>query len=401
VRYRESVHTMFPAVNDRVDAFTWTVNGTRNLGYLADFSLPFSTELIVSLTENHDQNRYAVTVYALSPAASIPLQAMRAAGARVVLLAAIDERFAAERIRADNLDLLIDVSGGGAYSKPGLLSQRPVRVQISLPGLTRATGIGDLDGRITDPVLDMGGSSDAIAIEPWLVQGCAIPVVPLGPVDGGLARNNLGLSQEVCVFGILATAEHISMRCLTLWKAIAERVPDAMFLVRPLDARDILPIKRMLLNARIAAERILTLPPTFPQIQELALAGAIDVILDALPGSDYYSAITSLREGIPLVTMPGKIPEERIALALMTHVGESSTIAASGRDYVDFAARLAQDYLERNQLSARLQSAWEKSSTEGGHLSMRSYTLRLERAIDTAGARLEETRTTTALESPP
>ncbi len=390
-RYREAAHAVFPPVDVFEGAQSRSVDGPQNLGYLADFSLPFSMELIAALARHHDRSRFTVTVYVLSPETSVPWQALQAAGARVVALAAFDERFAAERIRADKPDFLIDASCGGVYAKPGLLSHRPSMVQISLPGLTRATGIGELDGRISDAVLDVDGGIDAVAVAPWLVQGCAIPALADAPVMAGLTRNDLGLAEEACVFGVFAAAERISIRCLTLWKSISERVPDAMFLVCPWDASDSLPIKRMMSNSRIAEERIVTLSPASGPAQGLALSSVVDIILDALPGSDYFSALTSLHQGIPLVSLSGRMPEERMALSLMTHLGETSTIAASGRDYVDFAAALALDSVERKRLVMRLQSLWPQSSGEGGALSMRSYTQRLENALEAANARLVET----------
>lgn len=357
------------------------------LGYMVDFSLPFFSGLITTLVALHDRHRFSITVYALSPGGTIPLQQLLEAGVRVVMFAALDEQLAAERIRADGLDLLVDASSGGTYAKVGILSHRPVAVQISLPGLSRAAGIGDLDGRISDRVLDLDAGVDAVAAAPRFVDGCAIPIVPSVLTETGLTREILGVAQHVCVFGVLASAERISPRGLTLWKAISERAPDAVFLICPQEAADILPIQKMLLNSQIAPEQIRTLPPSNKRTRELALTGVVDVILDTLPGSDYYSAMTSLVEGIPLITMPGRMPEERVALSLMTHLGEVSTVAASGRDYVDVATKLATSSQERNVLAARLQSLWQEASSDDMPLSMGSYTRRLEQAFESAANR--------------
>lgn len=399
VRYREAAHALFPPVDVAGQMRSRSVGGPQNLGYLADFSLPFSTELIAALASHHDRGRFTLTVYVLSPETSVPWHALQAAGARVATLAAFDERLAAERIRADNLDFLIDASCGGAYAKPGLLSHRPSIVQISLPGLTRATGTGELDARISDAELDVDGGIDAVTVAPWLVRGCAIPIFADAPVMARLTRNDLGLSEEVCIFGVFAAAERISIRCLTLWKSISERVPDAVFLVCPWDARDSLAIRRMMSNSRIAEDRIVTLPPASGPAQGLALSSVVDIILDALPGSDFFSAQTSLHHGIPLVSLSGRLPEERIALSLMTHLGETSTIAASGRDYVDIAAALAFDSAERKRLVTRLQSLWRQSSSEGGALSMWSYTQRIENVLENAKARLVLAQATAKIES--
>lgn len=360
------------------------------IGYLVDFSLPLIGELVTNLATHHDRQRFSMTIYVLSPSAFVPQQALLDAGARVVMCTALDEQFTAERIRADGLDLLVDASSGGTYAKTGILSHRPVAVQISLPGLSRAAGIGDLDGRISDHVLDLDEGVDAVASAPWFMDGCAIPALPSVLSDTGLTRDMLGVTSSVCVFGVLASAERISMRGLTLWKAISEHTPEAVFLIFPQEAVDIASIQKMLLNSQIAPEQIRLLPPSLKRTRKLALRGVIDVILDTLPGSDYDSAMTSLIEGIPLVTMPGRMPEERIALSLMTHLGETATVAASGRDYVDIATKLATDPAARDTISAHLQSLWQKVSSDEMAQSMRAYTRRLEDAYVSGLSRIRE-----------
>ena len=379
-RYGEAVRALDRPPAAREIPIAGMEKWPRKLGYMVDFSLPFSTELVTALTGHHDRDRFAITIYTLSPHGSVPLQALHGAGARVVMLAAFDEVAVADRIRADELDFLVD-AGGGDYAKPGVLARRLATVQLSLPGLTRPAGTGEFDGRISDRVLEVNGSADPIGSAPWRLDGCAIPILPPVARETGLTPDTLGLTPAVCVFGILASAERISSRCLTLWKSISERLPSAVFLVSPLDARESGTVRRMLLNATIATGRIFIPPASFRRGRGPAFAGVVDVILDTLPGNDYYSALTAVAEGIPLVSISGKMPEERIALSIMFHLGETSTIAASGRDYVDLAVALATDTANRRALVTRLQTRWQQSSGDVMPLSMRSYTQRTERAL--------------------
>ena len=80
-----------------------------------------------------------------------------------------------------------------------------------------------------------------------------------------------------------------------------------------------------------------------------------------MPGSDYFSARAAILDSIPLVTMSGRLFEERVALSLLSHLGDVSTVAASGRDYVDLAEQLAFQPALRSTLAGHLRDLLYKS----------------------------------------
>ena len=385
VRYRDAIRSHIVPLSVLEDLPTRDANSPRRLGYLVDFSMPYLPALTAAFLAHHDRNRFTVTVYVLSPGDLAFSFSGLSPDTRCVSMAANDEQHIAEQIRTDNIELLVDMSAGGTYAKSGLLSYRPAPVQISMPGITWAAGTGTFDGRVSDAVLEVNGAGDDAQEATWLMEGCALPVMPRAERDevgAGMTRAALGLPPDVCVFGILADAERISLRGLTIWKALAERLPDARFLIAPFVGTDAGAIRRMLLSALITAERIVVYPTSPGPTHAPLLAGIVDVVLDALPGSDYHSAVTAVQQGIPLVSMPGKMPEERVALSIMTHHGDVSTIAASGRDYVDIAVKLAGDPAARRALANRLRERWAQSSSDGMPLSMAAFVRRCEHLFE-------------------
>ena len=124
------------------------------------------------------------------------------------------------------------------------------------------------------------------------------------------------------------------------------------------------------------------LPPSHPRPRDLPLAGVVDVILDTMPGSDYFSTRAAILDSIPLVTMSGRMFGERVALSLLTQLGDTSTVAASGRDYVDLAAQLALDPKARAARAGHLRALLQKSSMA----DMNQYVTRFEGALFRAAA---------------
>ena len=370
------LETPFPAPVDT----HWQV-GLR-LGYLVDFSQPFVADFIATMLSHHDPNRVTAKVYAISPVDPALSAYFLAQGWQLISVATFDEARAARTIQADKLDILVDVAAFGPYAKPGLYSCRPARVQLAFPGFTHPAGIGELDYRLTDKVADIDTSAESFTAAPILSAGCVFPLLPASPAGEQLTRLHLDMADDVPVFGVLAAAARLSSRCLTTWKALHDRLPTALFFVCPLAEADRAPIKRMLVAAGIAVTHIVMLPASHRRPRDLSLTGVVDVILDTMPGSDYFSTRAAIFDSIPIVAMSGRMAGERVALSLLSHLGDASTVVASGRDYVDLAAQLATDPKARAARADRLRSLLLSSSLG----DMNQYVQRIEDALFSAVA---------------
>ena len=383
VRFVDALHATFPAFADDVPHMPNTSDDRLTLGYLVDFSLPFMSNLIIGLMRHHDRAQFEIVLYPVSPSDGIPQEVRNLPAVKVASLAAFDEFRAAEVIRADNVDVLIDASGFGTYAKPGVLSYRLAAFQIALPGLDRPGAMGCLDGRLSDRILDlvMESETEVVPPVPWRVDGCALPVLPAAMTAPSYSRIALGIQDGAPVFGVMAPVGNLSLRCAGLWNQLSIQIPDAVFFVCPTDENDIAAIKKILTNAGIDAARLYSMPMPATRVTDLTLTGLMDIILDTVPGSDYTSVRASILEGIPVVTMPGRMPAERVGTTLMTHLRLTSGIAQSGRDYVDIAARWASNPAERMRHSAHARTVWREASQTGAPFSMEAYTSRIEAAV--------------------
>ena len=339
-RFNEAARAHYPPLDAPPSA---DPNRPLRVGYLVDFYQPFVADFIGILVSRHDLQRVRVHIYAISPVEPAIRDALLATGSQLISVATFDEQRAAQRIRADDLDILVDVAAFGHYAKPGLLSCRPARVQLAIPGFTTPVGVGDLDYRLSDLVAERDNSETTTRPVPILLDGGAFPLLPVAQGRAQLTREQLGLGAEVAVFGVLAAAARLSSRCITTWKALADTLPDAVFFVCPLLVADREPIKRLLLAGGLDVARIMMLPASYPRARDVMLTGLVDIILDTMPGSDYFSTRAAIHDAIPLVTMSGRMFEERVARSLLSHLGDHSTIAASGRDYVEIAAKLVRE----------------------------------------------------------
>jgi protein O-GlcNAc transferase len=74
-----------------------------------------------------------------------------------------------------------------------------------------------------------------------------------------------------------------------------------------------------------------------------SLLDLCDVYLDCPSFSGYTTAWQAVHRGIPIVTLEGEFMRQRLAAGLLRKIGITDTIASSREQYIQLAAKLAQE----------------------------------------------------------
>jgi predicted O-linked N-acetylglucosamine transferase (SPINDLY family) len=85
------------------------------------------------------------------------------------------------------------------------------------------------------------------------------------------------------------------------------------------------------------------LPQGRDDAESQARYSLVDFVLDPTPFGNVNGALEPLEAGVPVVTLLGKRHGERTAYSILANLGVTQTVAHNGRDYVEIAARLADD----------------------------------------------------------
>ncbi|NKN34717.1 tetratricopeptide repeat protein, partial [Marichromatium bheemlicum] len=136
----------------------------------------------------------------------------------------------AERIRADGIDILVDLAGHTAGNRLGGFARKPAPVSVSLwVGYGYTSGLSAIDYFLCDEALVPEGAEGLFSERPWRI---AAPAGMYRPSEGMGAVNVLpALERGYITFGTLTRGVRVNHRTIRVWSEILERVPGARLVV--------------------------------------------------------------------------------------------------------------------------------------------------------------------------
>jgi len=356
--------------------------GRIRIGYLSgDLRDHVMGKMIWEEVRRHDRSRFELYFYSLSAVSDPWTARYRALGDHFTTLADVTEREAAERIAADELDLLVDLATNTRGAKPGILALQPARVQLTHVASAGVVGLDTVDFKLTDAFADLP-ESQSRQLETLLpIEGCVYPYRHIVPAAAHpYRRDRLGIDADAVVIAAFVNPMKLSRRCLALWRDVLERIPRALLAISPLSSGAGDAQRRLFAAAGIAAQRTIVLPAGGNEAENQARYGVVDLVLDPLPYGGVNGTLEALDMGVPVVTLCGRRHGERSAYSILANLGVLDTVAHDPSEYVAIAARLADDRTFRAQVRAAIRAGLARSPLT----DMDAHTRNLERAYLTA-----------------
>ena len=338
--------------------------GKIRLGYLSgDLRDHVMGKMMWSAIERHDRDRFELFFYSLSSQSDEWTERYRGLSEHFEVIAPLSEEEAAERIGADDLDLLVDLASNTYGAKPGILALKPARVQITHVATAWIVGLSTIDFKLTDGYADLP-ESQAFQLETLLpMQGCVYPYRHL-PVaaEHPFHREQLGLTPEQVVIGAFVNPLKLSRRCLARWREILDRIPNAVLAISPRSAALRAVYGRLLSTAGIASTRVCVVSQGRSEAENQARYNIIDFVLDPMPFGGANGTLEPLDMGVPVVALAGRRHGERCAYSILANLGVTHTVARSGSEYVEIAVRLASDAAFAQEVRAAIRRGLERSA---------------------------------------
>jgi protein O-GlcNAc transferase len=332
-------------------------NRRLRIGYVSpDFREHCQSLFTIPLLSNHDHDQFEIFCYSSveRPDACTGQIAGYADVWREVR--PLDDGQLADLIRADRIDILVDLTMHMAGGRPLLLARKPAPVQIAWLAYPGTTGISTMDYRLSDPRLDPPEfdrqySEKTIRLPDsfW----CYDPLTDQPEVNPlpALERGHITL-------GCLNNPCKLTDGTLRLWSGVMRALPTAklVLMIPPGTYRQRL-LDRLAIQ-EITTDRVSFLPFR-PRVDYLRSYHQIDLGLDTLPYNGHTTSLDSLWMGVPVVTRVGQTCVGRGGLSQLFQLDLVELAAESDEKFVSVAVEWASD-LERlaevrNQLRQRLE----------------------------------------------
>ena len=347
------------------------------IGYLSpNISDHVVLNFAIQLFSAYDRSRFEVYLYDIGDLQSEVTDWVAGMADRYVALSKLPPPKAAERIYADEIDILFDLAGHSAGGKTlQIAAYKPAPVQISGIGYFNTTGLPAMDYFLGDPIVDPP-EEDALFVEDIL----RLPQTHLCFTPSERFREYEHLHRvphNPIVFGSFNNFTKITDEMLGLWGAILRRAPETRLLlknVRP--HRDILERMRVRAeHAGIDPAQLELRPGSRDYLRDYM---DVDIILDTHPYQGGGTSCEALFMGLPVVTMMGNRHGARFGASLLHNVGLDELIAESPTAYVERAVGLASD----PELLAALHAAIQRMVMGSPLMDGRSYVRAVEAAYE-------------------
>jgi protein O-GlcNAc transferase len=258
-------------------------------------------------------------------------------------LAGLSDEQAAQRIAADGIDILVDLSGHTADHRLQLFARKPAPIQVAWLGYWATTGLQAMDYILCDPYAIPADEADHFVEQPWYLPETRLCFTP--PADAILPGPLPALDNGYVTFGCFNNLTKMTGPVVELWARVLREVPESRLLLKSrtlADASTREAVRQRFAARGIAAER-LRLEAQSSRHDYLLTYNRVDIALDPFPFTGATTSVEGLWMGVPFITLRGDRLVAHQGEGILHNMGMADWIAADRDAYVALAIAKAGD----------------------------------------------------------
>lgn len=249
---------------------------------------------------------------------------------------------AAEMIRTDGIDILVDLAGHTANNRLPIFGLKPAPVQVSWLGYPNTTGMKTIDyifatpgyvpevqrRHMTERVYDLPRLPSCYSVPSY-----APPVAESPSLAGGAVT-----------FGCFNNITKVTPEAMEAWSRLLETVPGSRLFLKSIalgESRTAAATASAFGKLGVTANRLIIEGPSEHK-DYLAAYGRVDIALDPFPYNGGTTTIEALYMGLPLIALRGDRWVSRNGSAILEAMALDEELVADDVDgYLAKAAALA------------------------------------------------------------
>lgn len=259
----------------------------------------------------------------------------------------------AERIRADGMDILVDIAGHTGGNRLQVFARKPAPVSLHWLDFGYTTGLTAIDYYLTDHPTVPAGAEHLFAETPWRLPVPALVYRPES-AEPQVQSPLPYLERGHITLGTLSRAVRINDKVIRVWSAILQALPGARLVINSRDFHD--PAMQALMTQRFARHGITPDRLDIGASPASEVLRGVDIGLDCFPHNSGTTLFEMLYLGIPFVTLAGRSPVGTLGASVLHGLGHPEWIVETEAEYIERVVSLA---------SNPQQLAWLRSTLPG------------------------------------
>ena len=335
-----------------------TANAARRLriGYvssdLREHAVGFA---MTDVMELHDRTKVEVFAYYCGVATTDPTQQRTIRAVEHWRdLTGVDDGAAAQQIKEDGIDILVDLNGYTKDARTKVFAMRPAPVAVNWFGFPGSMGSPYHHYLIADHAV-IPPSHESFYSETVMRLPCYQPNDRKRLVAAMPTRQEAGLPEAAFVFCCLNGMQKLTLRCFEHWMTILREVPGSVLwlLSGPPETNDRL---RQAAEQRGIEGTRIVFADKRRNPDHLARMALADLFLDTFPYGAHTTASDALWVGLPVLTLSGRSFASRVCGSLVTAAGAPELVCRTHDDYIARAIALGRDQAQLTSIRARLRA---------------------------------------------
>lgn len=318
-------------------------NGKIRVGYLSgEFREQATSLLLVGVLEQHDKNNFEIVAFDNGFDDGGPTRRrINDAVSHIVDISAMGDVEATAAVRAENIDILVNLNGYFGAQRNGVFARRAAPVQVNYLGFPGTLGAGFMDYIIADPhVLPAEHRRFYSEKVVWLPHCYQANDDRREIAAQGLTRDDCRLPLDGVVFCCFNNAYKITPEVFDIWMRILDAVDGSVLWLLD-DSETAVANLRREAAARGVDPARLVFAKRLPPAEHLARHRCADLFLDTLPYNAHTTASDALWAGLPLLTCEGTTFAGRVAASLLRALDLPELITRDSSDLERRAIELA------------------------------------------------------------
>lgn len=323
--------------------------------------------------KHRDKSRFETFVYSVGLVDDEQTTQLRVLSDHWLAAVDLSNEALAERIRADEIDILIDLAGHTAEHRLLMFAAKPAPVQASWAGFSGTTGVAEIDYVIADrwvvPPEEERNFSERIVRLPR----CYVPFTPPEPdvpVEPLPAATN-----RFITFGSFNNLAKVTPQVVQLWAEVLRAVPNSRLFLKTRALGD--EAMRDALTAKFGEHLVgperLRFEGAAPRSELLAAYGEVDIGLDPFPFNGGITTLESLWQGVPVVSLRGNRFVGHATESFLQNAGLGDWVARDRAEYLARAQNKAADVPALAKLRTNLRPQMEAAGLIAGEPFVREF----------------------------